>query len=315
MSFGYVDCSSEKTLCAEHNIRKYPTIKYVTNHVIHDYYGRNSLRSLVEVCDSLSQDSLVLVHNDAEMNSLLKQSTVLFFCVYDDSSEGQHLFHLFQNASQHLLLYTKFGATKTSLTTLPPIQPPFVIRLESEEDPQYYRLSDVAELPMMTWIRQRTLPLLPEFRGSAFNVIVRSGKPTLLFALSPDYFVDSARFDALKRLVRSLPSSMKKTFVFAYLDGNEWEQYIREFGLETSNVPCAIVMSERTGKYYSPVPIDRDVIVDYLASVMKNTRSPVLASSIRYYVSHYLNAFHRFPMWMRVVLSMSFTFALALLTL
>ena len=41
---------------------------------------------------------------------------------------------------------------------------------------------------------------------------------------------------------------MKKTFVFAYLDGNEWEQYIREFGLETSNVPCAIVMSERVGK-------------------------------------------------------------------
>lgn len=57
MSFGYVDCSSEKTLCAEHNIRKYPTIKYVTNHVIHDYYGRNSLRSLVEVCDSLSRSS------------------------------------------------------------------------------------------------------------------------------------------------------------------------------------------------------------------------------------------------------------------
>ena len=55
MSFGYVDCSSEKTLCAERNIRKYPTIKYVTNHVIHDYYGRNSLRSLVEVCDSLSR--------------------------------------------------------------------------------------------------------------------------------------------------------------------------------------------------------------------------------------------------------------------
>ena len=41
---------------------------------------------------------------------------------------------------------------------------------------------------------------------------------------------------------------MKKTFVFAYLDGNEWEQYIREFGLETSDVPCAIVMSDRVGK-------------------------------------------------------------------
>ena len=41
------------------------------------------IRSVVRpiVVRPILEDSLVLVHNDAEMNSLLKQSTVLFFCL------------------------------------------------------------------------------------------------------------------------------------------------------------------------------------------------------------------------------------------
>lgn len=48
------------------------------------------------------------------------------------------------------------------LTALPPIQAPYIIRLEGEEDLQYFRLADTKETPLLSWIRQRTLPLLPE---------------------------------------------------------------------------------------------------------------------------------------------------------
>ena len=35
---GYIDCSTEKKLCDQFAISKYPTIKYVVNGVFHDYY-------------------------------------------------------------------------------------------------------------------------------------------------------------------------------------------------------------------------------------------------------------------------------------
>ncbi|KAK8822073.1 hypothetical protein WA538_000167, partial [Blastocystis sp. DL] len=307
MSFGYVDCSSEKTLCAEHNIRKYPTIKYVTNHVIHDYYGRNSLRSLVEVCDSLSQDSLVLVHNDAEMNSLLKQSTVLFFCVYVHQERWSFVGRLFRRS-----------ASLPSLPERVPAPPP-LHEIRCHEDLADHASPHPAALrhssgkrggpAVLSSLRRRgaadddvdssahlaAAPGVSRLRVQRYrsqreaNASLRPESRLLRGFCSVRRVEAAGAIASLERSSdRSSESQMKKTFVFAYLDGNEWEQYIREFGLETSNVPCAIVMSERTGKYYSPVPIDRDVIVDYLASVMKNTRSPVLASSIRYYVSHYL---------------------------
>ncbi|KNB41973.1 protein disulfide isomerase [Blastocystis sp. subtype 4] len=252
INIGYVDCSKERVLCKNLEIQSFPTIKYVMNNVIHDYYGRKSLRSLIEMCDALNrsgnrEESITTVSTDEEMSALLQSSTVLFFCVYDDSQEGQRLFNEFQNVSQHLLLYTKFGATKSMLTALPPIRAPYIMRLEGEEDLQYFRLNDMEETLLLTWIRQRTLPLLPEFRGCAFNDIVRSGKPTLLLALSPEYFVEKGRLDSLKHLLRSLPVSvnMKKYFAFAYLDGTEWVGYMKDFGVDVENLPCALVMSER----------------------------------------------------------------------
>ena len=55
-----------------------------------------------------------------------------------------------------------FGATRMTLSLLPPITTPYIIRIEGEEDLQYYQLGNLEETPLLDWIRQRTLPLLPE---------------------------------------------------------------------------------------------------------------------------------------------------------
>ena len=40
---------------------------------------------------------------------------------------------------------------------------------------------------------------------------------------------------------------MKKFFAFAYLDGMEWMDYMKEFGVSIADLPCAVVMNERVG--------------------------------------------------------------------
>ena len=40
---------------------------------------------------------------------------------------------------------------------------------------------------------------------------------------------------------------MKKFFAFAYLDGMEWMDYMKEFSVNTADLPCAVVMNERVG--------------------------------------------------------------------
>lgn len=54
IGLGYVDCSVDKGLCERMNVRSFPWIKYIINNAIHDFYGRQSLRSLIDMCDSLN---------------------------------------------------------------------------------------------------------------------------------------------------------------------------------------------------------------------------------------------------------------------
>ena len=58
---GYVDCTKEKALCDKYQVHYFPTIKYVISNYVHDYFGRTSLRSLIEMCDSLDRNALISV--------------------------------------------------------------------------------------------------------------------------------------------------------------------------------------------------------------------------------------------------------------
>ena len=86
----------------------------------------------------------------------------LSFTRQDDSERSQRLITEFRNISDNLLLYTMFGATDSFFQVFPPIQLPFVIRMEDGVDPMYYRGDLQGEEVLSDWIRQRTLPLLPE---------------------------------------------------------------------------------------------------------------------------------------------------------
>ena len=110
--------------------------------------------------------------------------------------------------SHFLLTHQTFGATHDPLQLLPPIQPPYVVRIEGDEDPLYYRSQNVTRDELFNWIRSRSLPLLPEYRGRAYNDIVRSGKLTLLFALDSAALIDNEQIAQLKQVVRSLPVSV-----------------------------------------------------------------------------------------------------------
>lgn len=92
LNVGYVDCSSDKPLCDQMAVFKYPTIKYVVQNSFHDYYGRVSLRSLVEACDSLIgwifvfffivADPISVISDDSQFSSFSQQHEVFFLCVY-----------------------------------------------------------------------------------------------------------------------------------------------------------------------------------------------------------------------------------------
>lgn len=62
------------------------------------------------------------------------------------------------------------------------------------------------------------------------------------------------------------------------MDGEEWGEYLLQFGVRAEDVPCGVVWNERvsggvgddakTGIYYPQVKIERDAISAYLEAIM-----------------------------------------------
>ena len=95
LNIGYVDCVKEKALCEKYQVHYFPAIKYVMSNYVHDYFGRTSLRSLIEMCDSLNSsafvsldiaaESITMISDDAAYTTLIHSSQVVFLCVYVSS--------------------------------------------------------------------------------------------------------------------------------------------------------------------------------------------------------------------------------------
>ena len=66
---------------------------------------------------------------------------------------------------------------------------------------------------------------------------------------------------------------VKREFAFAYLDGNEWDEYLRFYGVTTEQLPCALVIHERVGEEKTRSRIDREV---FRARVHRAERHPSL---------------------------------------
>ena len=81
-----------------------------------------------------------------------------------------------------------FGATDTYLQAFPPIQLPFVVRIEDEVDPVYYHGDVQDEDSLLEWIRQRTLPLFPEV-----CVVCRGNRPSTVARRSATLFRAESR--------------------------------------------------------------------------------------------------------------------------
>ena len=182
----------------------------------------------------------MILHSIPSPNRMMLFSYVFMYILFlslslqDNSSSSQALLSTFNNVTQQLLLYSVFSSyssisysqtfsiTNQHLSRLPPIQPPYVVRIEGDEDYEYYTEESKHE-SLLDWIRQRTLPLLPEvvsswkfhsqYRGNPFSAIVRSDKFTLLILFDSSTSNDLTERNRMKMIIRSLPISVRLIIV------------------------------------------------------------------------------------------------------
>ena len=86
MSIGKVDCTVETALCKRHNVKGYPTLKYIRNGgTAQDYTSGRDADSIIEFADAMTRPALTLVETsyDEGVAALLAGSHPVAYVMHD----------------------------------------------------------------------------------------------------------------------------------------------------------------------------------------------------------------------------------------
>ncbi|KAI8612629.1 hypothetical protein BC830DRAFT_1135744 [Chytriomyces sp. MP71] len=244
-----VDCTEQAALCAKHNIRGYPTLKWVVEPLGSiDFSGRRSLETLTAFVNGFKSAPVSVVKAE-EISSLLRAKDVAMFYVYDPSTTSDDLITRFLTVAASVKTITSIyispdheaalSALKLPAFTDYEAGPRFVAAKDGGMDMKTFNLPlSLSDLPqqqrLRSWIIDNKHPLVPLLTDT-------NSRDLLAPSPSSRKFIAFGIFDGpgapqtapLRRAARAWGQEAKAhaadvTVQFAYVDGRARFEYVKK---------------------------------------------------------------------------------------
>ena len=106
MAIGTIDCTTEKPLCNEYNIKSFPTLKFYKDGNFHDYPGGRKKFEFIRFANQMSKPAVQVVDTyEAALQIAAENDPGVAFVLYDKTMAGANL----QDQLQSTLLAQVFS--------------------------------------------------------------------------------------------------------------------------------------------------------------------------------------------------------------
>ena len=199
MAIGTIDCTTEKPLCNEYNIKSFPTLKFYKDGNFHDYPGGRKKFEFIRFANQMSKPAVQVVDTyEAALQIAAENDPGVVFVLYDKTMAGANL----QDQLQSTLLAQVFSQVArkqqaaasfvllqptTSSSGDDPIIPgqsglpdSFIINAEPNVDPTFWDMQELTSFNFIQFVKENNLKLVSELGPSNFHKIGQIGKPLLI---------------------------------------------------------------------------------------------------------------------------------------
>ncbi|KAF2075490.1 hypothetical protein CYY_003226 [Polysphondylium violaceum] len=281
-----VNCVDHQAVCSKHDIRGYPTIKYMSNGNAKDYRGARDKASFVSYIDSMSKSPIINIESQEQLKSLLDkdQEKVSFVFVYTSNEASSPLIQEFKDVAMELhdVVAPNFffvqdkSFVDTKITSLPAL---LVYR-----DGKYTSLPSSSDLK--DWVRANQFPILSELTYSNQQLLSSSYSKIVMFITQNKPTVTET--NKMKAIARTLING--REFGFTYLIGNQFSNWVQKF--ELSKLPAVIVFPESMDIYYYESDVealDQESVSTFLKNIQQGKLSLKYLDAFTYYYFITLN--------------------------
>lgn len=269
MAIGKVDCSVDESLCEQHDINGYPTLKWYRNGSFHDYIrGRehddilsfamkmtSPIMSTIDDYDNLFQRSVL----DQETNG----ATFVFYSSAtdgSDSNENEALNQLLKVAREfqatnsffHLETNVKNEHWIKAHASLSKYNGNILLKYEKDLKPTVFR-SDWSSNSLKKFIDQNQEIMVPFVNQMNIGAYGFRNKYLAIAILDPTVLnSESLNFlSNFRQLAASCTQHISKHYQFVWINGKQWKDFLNKFSIPLQHSPQLFVLDYPNDIYWT----------------------------------------------------------------
>lgn len=290
MAIGKVDCTQEKKLCNQHNVKSYPTLKFSLDGHIFDYPGGRKEGDIIAFANKINRPHVQMMDSmDSVMEYIYKESDegVVFVAHHpalqgdtiDEQTQSTLMTQVFSQAARkmqaegHFLLLQPH-ADVSSLEQKG--EAPFICRVEAHVAPRCVEnVQDIQTSALLDFAKAANVATVTALGPQNFHKIGRKGRPLVIGV------VDSSKpeqiEDAKQRLTAfATTSDVRDKYYFGYFDGKQWQRFLTQFEVLPEDLPQVFLLNVPKKVFWQNATYGMDV-ENFMAAVKSGSISSRLA--------------------------------------
>ncbi|EXX78145.1 protein disulfide isomerase PDI1 [Rhizophagus irregularis DAOM 197198w] len=268
-----VDCTAETELCAEHEIKGYPTLKVFKDGKASEYNGGREANLIISYMkkQALPARTAVNIENFDTFKDSDDKVVIGFF-----NADDQKEFNIFSQISEELRDDFVFGETgQKEVITKAEVKPPAVILYKKFDEGKNVLEGTFTKEELTSFIKKNALPLLAEIGQDNYASYVDSGLP-LAFIFYDD---DEQRTD-LGKEIEPVAKEFKGKVNFVFIDATKFGQHADNINLKQTWPAFGISLPDENLKYpfNQSKEITTESIRDFVDKFVKGEITPSIKS-------------------------------------
>lgn len=281
-----VDCTEDRDLCAEFDIRGYPTMKIFRGEVStpSDYSGQRQSDAIINYMVKLTLPSVQTFEDAKALEDALDDlSDTLILQVLPEGVEGSPANATFYEVADRLRETFTFGSTSddkyVSKYAKSSNKPAYVIFRNGEEldDASVYKGKDIGEDPelLVDFIDVESKPLFGEISGATYQSYTSANIPLAYY-----FYSTKEERDAADPFIKKLARKYRGEINFVGLDATQFGMHAQNLNMQ-EEFPLFVIHDLEFNKKYGidqAKPLDNNEIAQFVQKFKAGKLEPIVKS-------------------------------------
>jgi len=248
MAVGKIDCTQHKTVCNEHEVKGFPTLKYSIDGEVFEYSGGRDEKSILLFAGKMSSPAVIQIRRleEAKKFALDKADEGIVFL--GSGKENSDLYKVFSKVARKKQASAYFlWLDQMETPTDDERDNSYIDRIEAGIiEPRRWETTeaDLTEERFEAWVQDQNVPTLVTLNPSNFRKISRNGRPLLMgiIDIENEELVAGFKSHMMEFILRA-PQEYVEKYYYGLFDGQKWQKFLQQFDVKQEENPQFLILA------------------------------------------------------------------------